>query len=202
MKRLNTTNINTPDFANRIFIERWGKELNYIDWHRFVALAKYFRGGVFLDLGVFNSPLIIEFQKAKKFGGSEFIGLDYCESVIRELQARHPEVRYVVGDAMKLQFKDKHFDYIVAGELMEHMEDPVAFIKEAMRVLKVGSILALSIPKEEIKQGLVSREHLWSFDEQDVKILLGQYGKVEIVTFKEPLISKVEHFIVYCTKHE
>ena len=200
MKRLNTENINEPRLTIDIFNKRWKKELNYINWERFSTMAKHFRGGKFLDLGVFNSPLIIEIEK--KFVDVEVVGLDYCEPVLRELQERHPEVRYVVGDAMHIQFKDEYFDYVVAGELIEHMEDPVAFVKEAMRVLKKGGIFSLSTPEGEGTRGdKANPDHLWSFSKQDMNNLLKPYGKVEIIDVikEKPLVHAL---IVHCFKND
>jgi len=195
MKRLNENNFNYPDLAIKEFNEKWKKELHYIDWQRYWEMAKYYKGGNFLDLGVFNSPLIIELKR--RFPNSEFIGLDHCGPVLRELQERHPEVRYVVGDVKKIPFKDNYFDYVVAGELIEHLEDPKALIKEAMRVLKGGGVFSLSTPKEESKEKFVSNEHLWSFNEEDIKKLLKPYGRLEILTMR---ISFTEQFIAHCHK--
>ena len=196
MKRLSSTTINTPDLAIREFNQRWQKELHYIDWARYWEMQKYFKGGNFLDLGVFNSPLIIELKK--RFKSSEFIGLDHCEEVLRELQERHPEVRYLTGDVMAIPFKDGYFDYVVAGELIEHLEDPVAFIKESMRTLKGGGVFSLSTPKEENdKERFVSHEHIWSFDEQDIKKLLEKYGRLEVSIMR---ISYTEQFICHLHK--
>jgi len=195
MKRLNQNNLNYPELAIKEWEGRWKKELHYIDWARYWDMAKYFKGGRFLDLGVFNSPLIIELKR--RFKDSEFIGLDHCQKVMMELQERHPEVRYLTGDVSAIPFKDDYFDYVVAGELIEHLEDPVAFIKEVMRVLKKGGVFSLSTPKEESEERFVSHEHLWSFNEQDMNNLLKPYGKIEISTMK---ISLTEQFICHLQK--
>jgi ubiquinone/menaquinone biosynthesis C-methylase UbiE len=194
MKRLNQQNLNKPDLDVKEFHERWRGQFHYIDWARFYGMAKYFKGGKFLDIGVFNSPLIVELKR--RFPSSEFVGLDHCEQVMKELQEKYSEVTYMAGDAMNLPFEDNTFDYVVAGEIIEHIEDPTTFIKEAMRVLKPGGVFSLSTPKEEgITQGLVSLEHLWSFDEQDIKNLLEPYGRVELSTMR---ISQTEQFIAIC----
>jgi ubiquinone/menaquinone biosynthesis C-methylase UbiE len=194
MKRLTRININNPDLDIKEFNERWKKQFHYIDWARFIKMASYFKGGKLLDIGVFNSPLIVELKK--KFPNSEFVGLDHCREVMEELQERYPEVKYITGDAMNLPFEDKYFDYVVAGEIIEHMESPEDFIKEAIRVVRPGGIFSLSTPKEEgITQPLVSSEHLWSFNEQDIKNLLEPYGRVEISTMR---ISLTEQFIAIC----
>jgi len=194
MRRLNPSNTNTPDLDVKEFNERWKKQFHYIDWARFIKMATYFKGGKLLDIGVFNSPLIVELKM--KFPNSEFVGLDHCKEVMEELQERYPEVRYIAGDAMKLPFEDGYFDYAVAGEIIEHLESPEDFIKEAMRVVKPGGVFSLSTPKGEgVTQPLVSLEHSWSFDRQDIYNLLEPYGRVEISTMR---ISLTEQFIAIC----
>lgn len=46
----------------------------------------------------------------------------------------------VFGDAQKMPFKDKSFDFVVASHILEHMADPDRFIKELQRVGKAGYI--------------------------------------------------------------
>jgi len=46
----------------------------------------------------------------------------------------------VLGNACKMPFKNKTFDYIIAFHVLEHMADPVSFLKELQRVGKAGYI--------------------------------------------------------------
>ena len=46
----------------------------------------------------------------------------------------------VLGDAQKMPFKDKSFDFVVASHILEHMADPERFFKELQRVGKAGYI--------------------------------------------------------------
>lgn len=46
----------------------------------------------------------------------------------------------VVGDATRLPFKDKAFDFVIASHILEHMPNPVVFLKELQRVGKAGYI--------------------------------------------------------------
>ncbi|PUE17942.1 methyltransferase domain-containing protein [Limnohabitans sp. WS1] len=46
----------------------------------------------------------------------------------------------VFGDASKMPFKDKVFDFVVASHILEHMSDPVSFLNELQRVGKSGYI--------------------------------------------------------------
>lgn len=46
----------------------------------------------------------------------------------------------IIGDATKLPFKDKSFDFIIASHILEHMPNPEIFLKEMQRVGKAGYI--------------------------------------------------------------
>ncbi|HID28537.1 MAG TPA: methyltransferase domain-containing protein, partial [Desulfobacterales bacterium] len=36
----------------------------------------------------------------------------------------------VIGDAMRLPFRELCFDYVICSHILEHMEDPGAFLRE------------------------------------------------------------------------
>jgi SAM-dependent methyltransferase len=51
------------------------------------------------------------------------------------------------GDALALPFADGEFDRIVAAEVLEHIWEDVAAIRELVRVLRPGGTLAISVPR-------------------------------------------------------
>src|SRR6201988_4639036 len=53
----------------------------------------------------------------------------------------------VVGDALALPYADETFDCVIASEILEHIVDDNAAIGELIRVLKVGGMLALTVPR-------------------------------------------------------
>lgn len=57
---------------------------------------------------------------------------------------------FVVGDAHNLPFKDKTFDYVICSHIIEHLKDPLRFVKEVMRVGKAGCIEAPSTLSERL----------------------------------------------------
>lgn len=183
MKRLNTKNYNEPNLAYKFFKERWRSQMHYVDWNRFVLLAKDFKGGKYLDVGCFNSP--VPYELTRDFPQSEIYALDYCEPLIKELAERYPEVKYMVGDVKQLPFKDGEFDYVVAGELLEHTENPEQTIKELMRVVKSGGTLAVSVPLNETPEEPLSEEHLWSFTAEDLILLLADFGQVSLNWYED-----------------
>lgn len=53
----------------------------------------------------------------------------------------------VRGNALTLPFPDATFDRIVASEVMEHIPDDVAGMRELARVLKPGGAIAVTVPR-------------------------------------------------------
>ena len=51
-----------------------------------------------------------------------------------------------VADLTELPFADESFDAVVAGEVLEHIEDESAALSEAARVLRPSGVLAVSVP--------------------------------------------------------
>jgi SAM-dependent methyltransferase len=53
----------------------------------------------------------------------------------------------VLGDALNLPYPDQTFDCVIASEILEHIPQDDAAIAELIRILKVGGILAVSVPR-------------------------------------------------------
>lgn len=77
-------------------------------------------------------------------GNREIVGLDLQENV--PLPKNYAS--FVVGDVMNLPepVGESAVDAIHAGEILEHMEKPVEFLRGCLRALKPGGIIVLSTP--------------------------------------------------------
>ncbi|MEP6978855.1 MAG: methyltransferase domain-containing protein [Thermoleophilia bacterium] len=53
----------------------------------------------------------------------------------------------VEGDAAALPFADGTFDAVILGEVLEHLDDDVAALREAQRVLLPEGLVAASVPR-------------------------------------------------------
>jgi ubiquinone/menaquinone biosynthesis C-methylase UbiE len=62
----------------------------------------------------------------------------------------------VQGDAQSLPFTHESFDIVCLFDMIEHFQDDVTPLKEAVKVLKKEGILVLTVP---------AREELWSYDD-------------------------------------
>lgn len=186
MRRINEVNNNTPEEYDK----RFPRALGIVDMERLTKLAMYFKGGVYVDVGCFDSvmPIIL----AERYPESDIYALDHSPKLIEFLAKRFPKVHYQVAEAYALPFKDNSVDQIVAGEIIEHLDDPAAFIKECFRVLKKGGWLSISTPHEEKGQEVGGPMHVWAYTVEDIKWLL-ETKEVEVLqeeTFKTILAWK------------
>ncbi|RAL60916.1 hypothetical protein DID88_010241 [Monilinia fructigena] len=98
-----------------------------------------------LDLGC--GPGSITTDVALLIPRGSIIGLDAGPTVVDIANAKAKELglsncSFQVGDVMKLPFDDEKFDVVYTHQLLIHLPDPVAAIKEMKRVCKVGGFVA------------------------------------------------------------
>ena len=181
MKRLTENNINTPqnfdDLSVRI-LERDNGRFDYSSGMRTDIMLRYYRGGKLLEMCPFTSPLC---EKANyHYPDADITILDFSPKVI-EYFGRLGYVKTVLSDCRETPFKDETFDYITAGEILEHLEKPEEMVKEMIRILKPNGIFVVSTPlEEEPGSNLGGGFHLWSYTEEDIKNLLKSFSKIEI----------------------
>jgi SAM-dependent methyltransferase len=75
------------------------------------------------------------------------LGVDAAAEVVEDARARAraeglDNVSYEVGDAYALDLPDDSFDVAHAHQLLQHVADPVAVIRELRRVVRPGGVIA------------------------------------------------------------
>ncbi len=63
-----------------------------------------------------------------------------------EMEPGHPATA-VQGDALRLPFADGTFDRVIASEVLEHIPDDSAAMRELSRVLRPGGSMAVTVPR-------------------------------------------------------
>ncbi len=100
------------------------------------AFSKYGRKNELLDLGCGVKP----FKKLYSAFTVSSIGIDVATS---------PHIKTevdVIYDGKNIPFEDNRFDYVLCTEVMEHVPEPAAFLKEIHRVMKPDGLLIMTTP--------------------------------------------------------
>lgn len=136
--------------------------------------------GLMLDVGC-GKAWVAEMFCPKGFG---VISMDISLRNTSKALKKYPFENHhaIVADVFSLPLFSNSFDYIIASEIIEHVQDPAAFIEQLFNVLKPGGNLIITTPyKEKIQYSLCIHcnnptplhAHLHSFDE---KILTSLYS--------------------------
>ncbi len=100
------------------------------------SVAHLFAGNV-LDIGCGSKP----YESIAGTGVSNWIGLDLATTPSGDSAAD------VYGSALSLPFGSCTFDTIVSTQVLEHVTQPEALLREAYRVLRPGGHLVLTAPQ-------------------------------------------------------
>ncbi len=172
MRQLRNEFHSTPEAYDAKFDGRLG----VYDMERLYKLVKHFKEGTYVEVGCFDTIMPIMLAENPK---NRVIAIDHAPELINFLGGRFPKVEYMKCDAYELPFEDDRVDYVSAGEVIEHLERPTDFIKEAMRILKPGGWLAISTPFEEKNGEIGGKYHMWSWTVDSVKEL--GFTEVEVL---------------------
>jgi ubiquinone/menaquinone biosynthesis C-methylase UbiE len=81
----------------------------------------------------------------------KLFGADISSLILGKARQRLNDKVYLFqADAQNLPCKDKSFTYIICSEVLEHLIDPSAAVKEMARVLKTPGTVVLSVPNESM----------------------------------------------------
>ncbi|MFD7237730.1 class I SAM-dependent methyltransferase [Streptomyces syringium] len=101
---------------------------------------------VVLDIGC--GPGTITADLAERVPQGAVTGLDAAAGVLERARAVARErgldnVRFTTGDVHALDFPDDSFDVVHAHQVLQHVGDPVAALREMRRVCRPGGIVAV-----------------------------------------------------------
>ena len=104
-------------------------------------LVPHLRPGLeLLDVGC--GPGTITAGFAKRLSPGQVRGIDPSADAIDAARRDHPGVDFATGDVYTLEFEDASWDIVHAHQVLQHLSDPVAALKEMLRVVRPGGMVA------------------------------------------------------------
>jgi ubiquinone/menaquinone biosynthesis C-methylase UbiE len=98
-----------------------------------------------LDVGC--GPGTITADLSARVAPGRTLGIDTSNEIVTAARADHPahddvRLEFAVGDVYALDHKDETFDVVHAHQLLQHLTDPVAALREMARVTRSGGTIA------------------------------------------------------------
>lgn len=102
-------------------------------------------GQQLLDVGC--GPGTITVDLAQRVAPGRVTGIDRAEGIVAEAAAFAKEqgvsVTFETGDVYALRYADASFDIVHAHQVLQHLSDPVAALREMRRVTRGGGVVAV-----------------------------------------------------------
>ncbi|MCC6156527.1 MAG: class I SAM-dependent methyltransferase [Deltaproteobacteria bacterium] len=110
-------------------------------WHkpRLEAVLANVTGEEILDIACATGELTNEIRKHAN--PKRIIGLEGCLAVVEEARKLYPEVIFEHGLVQEMNYPEKSFDAIHAGEIIEHIDDPFAFVERLARITRESAVV-------------------------------------------------------------
>lgn len=129
-----------------------------VDWNQYTAniggatmtkvrLLQRTAVGATIDLGCGLGKHLVRLENAE-----QKVGLDPGATGLQKGKSMFPELRLNCGSIYNLPFAAEVFDSAIMIDVIEHLNDPLAALKEARRVLKSDGLLFLQTPNYPVKR--------------------------------------------------
>lgn len=179
MKRLTTQDLNTPEHFANVFA-------TYTDYKFDLARQVEFYRRITPQMRVLDCAAGIRgfvecyLHSGGKAGPTDLHALDFCPFARADVLRRQPLINYILGDVRAMPYRDDFFDFVGAGEIIEHMEEPAAFAAELARVTRPGGTILISTVDPDcetaIEKGRNYPEHLWQYTPEDLIAFFAPHG--------------------------
>ncbi|MBU1867894.1 class I SAM-dependent methyltransferase [Patescibacteria group bacterium] len=149
------------------------------------APIKAHKNAIVLEVGCGDGIILAELSKY--LPAKNLYGIDTSIKGI-ELACQHlPEINLSVGDTCSLAFQDSKFDFVIAADVIEHLEHLEKMLAEVRRVLKDKGKLIISTPNRislgkrlyKLRRGEERKSdslHIKEFSYTELKDILERFG--------------------------
>lgn len=160
-------------FTGERFVPECAGEMVYEHWHRYLIAREYVAGKRVIDIPCgegYGSHLLAG-------RADSVIGTDIAVDAVAHASARYVKdnLEYVAANCTAISEPDASFDVIVSFEMIEHIYEQEAFLKEVARLLKPDGLFIISSPNRpeySDRTGYKNEFHVKELDRPELKSLL------------------------------
>ena len=131
-----------------------------------------------LDLGSGQGDLVVKLQPL--LPNARFVGAELSESGVAISQRKMPGATFLVADLFQPPAALNEFagwaTHAVCSEVLEHVDDPVAFLKRALTYLAPTARLIVTVPGGPMSAFDRHIGHRQHFDRRKIRVMLEQAG--------------------------
>ena len=185
--RINDANVVQKTVYNDLVVMRYymvGLLLSYLFWANHYELFQFFLKNLpkheiksYLEVGVghglFTSTMLSQFRsiKATIVDISE-TSIRTAKEILETFQVDHSPINFIHGDYLKTSLDESGFDFIIMGEVLEHVNDAPAFMNRTKALLSPHGAIYLSTAANS-----PALDHVYHFrSEDEIRDLLRNAG--------------------------
>jgi SAM-dependent methyltransferase len=168
------------------------------------------RPGRLLEIGCAYGFFLLAAQRL----GFEATGIEYSRSAAERARgATGLEIRQGAIDDVPLP--DEHFDVVCFWDVIEHVEDPLVFMRKLARATRRNGVIAFSCPNFASWPAGILRarwwtlrpeQHIWQFTPATIRQLMRDVGLQEIAIVTDPFsranLCRTDSLIVLARKQQ
>jgi len=146
-----------------------------------------------LDIGCGDGVLLYLISQKNK---SLLTGIDLDQDSLK-IATTKVKAKFIKASAYKLPVKSSSYDYVLASEIIEHLDQPKKMLIEIKRVLKPKGIVIITTPVKLFQKPEDSL-HVQEFTVKDINQILRQYfSQIKIITSHPFWLKKFYTFTLF-----
>lgn len=188
---------------NELYLEKDKTYFSYIRWDIINQVPE--GNHRILDVGCGAGATLLKLKELGK--ANEIFGIEINEDIAGKLSPLLNGI--IIGDieSIKLPFNEKYFDYILFGDILEHLINPDKILNQYKELLKDDGFIIATIPNikhfnillrliilDEFKyvdEGILDKSHLRFFTKKEIENLFMR-NKFKIVEINPIIYGRIK----------